>query len=339
MEDQHRMLEFPPEVFARLEPELYFQRHIQEGLRPSLRTLEEFRPISVQHGPQVLPQCIGSSVLRVGDTTVVCGITAGTSQKPGAIYTNVEIMRGSRTGPPTLEEMTTSQRLFQLANKTDLIDKQNYHIVDELENVTQQQLNELSTQTQESDMDVDTQGDINEDKARNTSSRVIVGISHISLIAHIQVLSRSGPVLDASWNALVSALQSTKLPLVYIDPTSREVCIDDDASKIRPLKLGSAAKHFTSTFGIYENRYQLNETNSDGTPDTTKKQYILSDLEGTTEEKIVQTKISVTCSSQRDISGLSIRVSGSTKLSKETIRACLARAASQAKLLETKVDA
>lgn len=330
------MLQFPPEVFARLEPDLYFQRHIQQGVRPAgLRALDEFRPVSLEIGSTVLPQCIGSSVLRVGETTILCGLTAGTSQTPGALYTNVEIMRGSRSGPPTLEEMTVSQRLFQLANGTDLVDKQNYIVVDELEAMTEP--TGMAATNDLDNMDVDTEGDLDEDRDRNVAQREIVGVKYLSIIAHIQVLSRSGPVIDTAWNALVAALHSAKLPIVYIDPTSREVCIDDsDSSKLSPLRLGSAAQSYSSTFGVYEDQY-YEEADQEKGYVSTPKQHLLSDIETTAEEKILQARISVCCASNGKLNGLSIRTSGSTKLSKETIRLAIARARTQAQVLQQKI--
>jgi exosome complex component RRP43 len=57
------VLSFPPDVFARLEPEIYLQRHIENGIRPSgARRFEDFRPIKAQLGN--IKNTIGSALVR-----------------------------------------------------------------------------------------------------------------------------------------------------------------------------------------------------------------------------------------------------------------------------------
>lgn len=128
------VLSFPPEVFGRLEPEIYLQRHLENGLRPSgNRSFETFRPIHSQTGN--IKNTIGSSLVRAGGSIIVCGITAGTTETiDGAgVYPNVEIVRGSaRSGPPTEEEMVLSQQCYELLNQV-FKDKQEVFDIPEIE--------------------------------------------------------------------------------------------------------------------------------------------------------------------------------------------------------------
>lgn len=108
-------LSFPADVFARIEPGIYLQRHLEKGLRPvpGLRKFDEFRPVSIEKG--TLSGCIGSALVKVGGTTVISGVSLSTSEMgPGGVYPNVEIVRGgaSRNAPPTQEEMLLSQQSF-----------------------------------------------------------------------------------------------------------------------------------------------------------------------------------------------------------------------------------
>jgi exosome complex component RRP43 len=125
-------LSFPADVFARLEPDIYLQRHLELDLRPAgLRKFLEFRPIQTQLGSSLVHNTLGSSVVRVGGTTAVCDISGGITETLGGagIYPNVEIIRGSRNGPPTQEEMVISQRVYQLL-RSGMVDESNFVIAE-----------------------------------------------------------------------------------------------------------------------------------------------------------------------------------------------------------------
>lgn len=121
---------FPAEVFARLAPDVYFERHLQQGKRPTGRDLGEARPLDVRRDDALsLPGALGSAVVRAGNATVVCGITGGVTsfEGNGGVYANVEIHRGGHAGNPTAEEQVltmTTHRLVQAAG----IDPQNFVI-------------------------------------------------------------------------------------------------------------------------------------------------------------------------------------------------------------------
>lgn len=40
---------FPPDVLARISPELSLQRHLSLGIRPCLRKYEEFREVAIEN--------------------------------------------------------------------------------------------------------------------------------------------------------------------------------------------------------------------------------------------------------------------------------------------------
>ena len=78
-------------IFQRLHPRVYLDRFIQEGIRPDGREFTEWRDVSVNVGPSAcysaancktqecsgsITTANGSSLVRVGKTTVVCGVKA-----------------------------------------------------------------------------------------------------------------------------------------------------------------------------------------------------------------------------------------------------------------------
>lgn len=106
----------PEEVFARLAPEVFLERLLDENRRPAGRGFEEPREVSVKSGVCENDQALGSAIVRAGSSTVICGITGSVTQLPGegGIYANVEIHRGGRNGYPTHEEMAVTQYIQSL---------------------------------------------------------------------------------------------------------------------------------------------------------------------------------------------------------------------------------
>lgn len=65
---------FSASTFQKLHPAEYFRKFISQGVRPDGRLLTGFRPTTVHHG--VISTANGSAMVRVGGTTVVCGVKA-----------------------------------------------------------------------------------------------------------------------------------------------------------------------------------------------------------------------------------------------------------------------
>ena len=96
---------FPPQILARVSPELSLQRHLSLGFRPSLRSFQEFRAVSVESGnlsrygdastggiPAADDNVLGSAVLRSGDVFVVTRITGGIVEN--STFTTSELRQG-----------------------------------------------------------------------------------------------------------------------------------------------------------------------------------------------------------------------------------------------------
>ncbi|KAI9595148.1 ribosomal protein S5 domain 2-type protein [Syncephalis fuscata] len=79
---------FTAETFKRVQPEEYYRKILEQDVRPDGRSFETFRTTIVN--ADCISTAEGSAVVRIGDTTVVCGIKAEvaepTLEHPGQGY-------------------------------------------------------------------------------------------------------------------------------------------------------------------------------------------------------------------------------------------------------------
>jgi exosome complex component RRP43 len=61
-------------IFQRLHPKAYLERFLAEQLRPDGRETTECRELFVHAGS--ISTADGSALVRLGDTTIVCGVKA-----------------------------------------------------------------------------------------------------------------------------------------------------------------------------------------------------------------------------------------------------------------------
>lgn len=221
------------------------------------------------------------------------------------VYPIVEIERG-RHGAPTDEEMILGQKLYEAVVWSKLIPKESLQV-------------EVPTKLD---------GEIILDLSRSYA---------FVLHPKLTVFSRSGPLEDLCWTALVLALQQTRLPLVYIDETkgsdisvlsknkgvSRTILCDPEVSS--PLVMSPDAV-VRKSYGIIhldpEFEAQIDD-DGDVVVDRPQpnKPLILHDLEGDAEESAVKSRISV-LRAQDGLKMVSI-VAGGTKITKDVIKRAL----------------
>jgi exosome complex component RRP43 len=65
---------FSAETFKRVQPSEYYRRFLEQDIRPDGRIFSEFRPTIINTG--CISTAHGSAVVRIGNTTVLCGIKA-----------------------------------------------------------------------------------------------------------------------------------------------------------------------------------------------------------------------------------------------------------------------
>lgn len=338
---------FPPEVLSRIAPDILLQRHLAQGLRPSLRAFDEFRPFDASPGTfnEVgTNSVIGLATVRNGEAFAFCGITLGvveTSKPPeflasdlneksfASIFPVVEISRG-RTGAPTDEEMILSQTLHDTIFHLNLIPlllltvSPGYQIVEEGAAPTVLYPEEVSGVE-----------DLENFQRLNLTKKSFRYV----LYAHIKVFSRSGPLFDLVHYATVEALKNVTLPRVYladsgIDPnvripirsrgnfghlsqTENRFFIDNRTGLGLALKLSSDPA-LSSSFGVVE--YENVDQNTVSA--------LLADLEGESEEYCSESRINVVATNDK-LKHVSI-VGGGANITIDTIKDALAKAKSRA---------
>jgi len=167
--------------FRALQPAEYYRQHIDQGVRPDGRKLHERRPIAVSSG--TISTADGSSVVRQGNTTVVCGIKLELGpprpEEPdlGYIVPNVELPPMCnphfKPGPPSEAAQTVSQFLLDVLTSSGCV--------------------------------------------KATDLCVATGKLVWVLYIDIVCLDHDGNVADAAVSALTAALRTVQLPRVVVD--------------------------------------------------------------------------------------------------------------------------
>lgn len=330
---------FPPDVLARIAPDVSLERHLALGLRPCLRKVDEFRPLSASLGSfnnLGTNSLVGLATVRNGEAYAFCGISVGVSErmntddllsgavtsKYSTVYPIVEISRG-RTGAPTDEEMILSQKLHDQVFHLKILPLLLLELTPGYE---------LTNEDSGNTYVVYPDGELlTEEDVMSSSSTVNVTKKKFKylLYAHIKVFSRSGPLFDLVHYALMAALRNVTLPKVFmadsgIDPnirvpvrsrgnfghlsqTSSRFCIDADQTLAKPLVLALSEISLSSSFGL------IDLTESD-----TPKSVLLSDLEGEAEEACTESKITI-CTTEKSLKHVSI-IGGGANVTLETIQ-------------------
>ncbi|KAJ2964261.1 hypothetical protein NQZ79_g793 [Umbelopsis isabellina] len=121
---------FSFKIFERIKPDEYFRRFIEENVRPDGRALHTFRPTSIRQG--AITTANGSAMVRIGGTTVVCGIKAEVAEprvdrpKDGFLVPNVELSpicsANFRPGPPSEQAQVNAEIINQVLINCDIVD-------------------------------------------------------------------------------------------------------------------------------------------------------------------------------------------------------------------------
>jgi len=109
-------------TFQRLHPKTYLERFLEENVRPDGRDFLEFRDCSINVGS--ISTADGSSIVRLGDTTVVCGIKAEIAEpdldapEDGFLVPNLDLpplcSPKYKPGPPSDDAQVLSSKLNEV---------------------------------------------------------------------------------------------------------------------------------------------------------------------------------------------------------------------------------
>jgi len=209
-------------TFQRLHPRVYLERFLAENVRPDGREFDEWREVSLNVGS--ISTADGSALVRLGDTTVVCGVKAEIAEpeldspQEGFLVPNLDLPAicspKFKPGPPTEEAQVLSDRLNEILVASGVI---------------------------------------------STSSLCIEpGKAVWVLYVDATCINYDGNAFDATLLAMVAALRNTRLPkAAYNEETGRTTC----SRKIKmPLQINRMP--LSMSFGIFDSTHVLADPTS-----------------------------------------------------------------------------
>jgi len=209
-------------IFQRLHPRVYLERFIAENIRPDGRKFDAWRGVSLNVGS--ISTADGSALVRLGDTTIVCGVKAEIAEPEldcetqGFLVPNLDLPAicspRFRPGPPTEEAQVLSNRLNEVLVTSDIVPL--------------------------------------------SSLCIHPGKSAWVLYVDATCINYDGNAFDAALIAMVAALRNTCLPkATYNEETGRTTCS-------RKTKTPLEIKHnpISMSFGIFNSTHVLADPTS-----------------------------------------------------------------------------
>lgn len=260
-------LSFPRPIFAAVSPHPFLQAHLtadktnKASLRANGRTEKDFRIPGVNTGS--LTHCNGSAVVRLGNTSVVCGVRAEILKEEdaqGAEYTptsgaeeedlekereaietlrllvpNVELSTGSTPGhipgsAPSSFAQTLITRIRSLLLSTHLVRASDLRIL-------------YPPPSNPDDPDTEPEPQVK---------------GYWVLYIDIFFISIDGNTFDAAWLSVLAALKSTVIPRAFWDEELEVLLCSDDPSDAQKLELRGLP--VPSTFAVFEGKRDWDES-------------------------------------------------------------------------------
>ncbi|KDQ64066.1 hypothetical protein JAAARDRAFT_166025 [Jaapia argillacea MUCL 33604] len=209
-------------TFQRLHPRVYLERFIAENVRPDGREFDEWRDITVNVGS--ISTADGSALVRMGDTTIVCGVKAEIAEPEldipgeGFLVPNLDLPAlcspKFKPGPPAEEAQVLSDRLNEALIAAGVLD-----------------LTSLCIQSGKS-----------------------VWVLYVDAVC----INYDGNAFDATLIAMVAALKNTRLPKATFDEeTGRTIC---SRKEMTPLRLNTLP--ISMSFGVFDSQHILADPTS-----------------------------------------------------------------------------
>ncbi|KAL7408997.1 ribosomal protein S5 domain 2-type protein [Mrakia frigida] len=213
------------QTFKRLHPQAYLERYISEGYRPDGRKLgggdESWREVSVNPGS--VSTASGSSLVRIGETTIVCGIKAEIFEpelyrpNQGCLVPNIDLpslcSSKFKPGPPSTEAQVLTDRLSRVLSHPSILPL--------------------------------------------TSLCIEPGKAAWVLYIDAVCINYDGNAWDACLLAVVAALRNTKLPSARWDEINERTICSRTAPAV-PLSLGEFLP-ISTTFGVLSSKTLLSD--------------------------------------------------------------------------------
>ena len=230
-------------TFAKLSPHPYLLANLDSTppSRSDGRAPNEARPPNANLDALSHPH--GSAIVRIGDTSAICGVRAETIlttnipnyrasntetelQDYDLLVPNIELATGCSPqflpgGPPTTLAQTLSTRIYSLLHSSKLIDPSDLRIWH-------------ARPSENQDVGDDADEDMGEAQKQEEKYVVAYWVLYIDIF----FISFDGNPFDAAWAATLAALRQTKIPQASYD-ADREVVVCSRANP-RPLSLSGS---------------------------------------------------------------------------------------------------
>ncbi|KAF8733958.1 hypothetical protein AX14_003527 [Amanita brunnescens Koide BX004] len=204
-------------IFQRLHPRVYLERFVAENVRPDGRQFAEWRDVSINVGS--ISTANGSALVRVGHTTVVCGVKAEIAQpeldrpNEGFLVPNLDLpalcSSKFKPGPPSEDAQVLSDRLNEAILASGML----------------------------------------------SLSALCIHPRRAAWVLYVDAMciNYDGNVLDAALLGMVAALQNTQLPKPTFDEESgRTICSRQE--KVA-LEIDSGRIPISMSFGVFDSTH------------------------------------------------------------------------------------
>lgn len=206
-----------------INPIKYLRNHLENNVRSDGRNLMEFRPTIINKN--CISHAEGSALVKIGNTTVICGIKAELSEPNNAdpnigfIIPNIELGKlcspKYRTTSVPVDAQIMSQTLFNIIINSECIDP--------------------------------------------TDLCICKGKLCWVLYCDLLCLDDDGSILDVSVIALMTALKSVRLPKIEYDIDTKEINVLDKER----IPLNLKCLPIASTFMVFEKKFLLADPAAD----------------------------------------------------------------------------
>lgn len=249
----------PRATFAKLSPHPYLLANLSPTDKDAAPSRSNGRSPSAARPPVVnnssLTHAHGSSLVRTGDTTVICGVRAETllttdisNFRPAnretelsdydLLVPNIELSTGCSPQflpgqPPSMLAQTLSTRVFSLLQASGLVGPESLRI--RYTPPLEQDEEKMAEDRMQEDDDEESEGEA-------------VTMAYWVLYIDVLFLSLDGNPFDAAWAAIVAALRNTSLPRARWDPDREMIlCSREDRIPlgIHGLPIACTAAVFT----------------------------------------------------------------------------------------------
>jgi exosome complex component RRP43 len=278
-QSQPPALTFPRPIFAAVSPHPFLQAHLSADkktpVRANGRAFQEFRKPGINIGS--LTHANGSAVVRLGNTSVVCGVRAEILKEEDIPGTNDFSVPSSPEEEEEGEERDDSAEVDTLRLVVPNVELSTgstpNHIPGNAPSTFAQSLITrirsllLSTRLLRAhDLRILYKPTTNPDDPDEEPQVQVKG--YWVLYIDVFFISIDGSAFDAAWISILAALRDSKIPKAWYDEEFEGILCSDDTAEARTLRLRGCP--VPATFAVFEGR-------SEGEDEEGDAEWVLSD--------------------------------------------------------------